>query len=331
MSIGVILILAAIAWLFGPFAVQLAGGAAIALAAIVLGVEPGGRTVGGVGLGVIGALLLCAGSIWRIHREDRTCTAAGGWVRERVAKAILRGSSYVRARRWLAIRIAWRLPRWRLDQLFGDAYESAGSEPLCDGANGGANGGEQAGGYGSADGGGQHEADVPYRTLAEWFDATCPAEPWDPGAPAGGVRDETGRALEDVRRYLEATTRGLFRREVGQGWSSALQERRVARLGWTDGVLSPKHGEVLGDPRVLFSVIAGDWTMIGACFMRDPSPAAKELLAILARYEDHRSREDDAANATQAFREILAALRPHAREMLTDSFSYVTRPRASSR
>jgi hypothetical protein len=326
MSIAVILILAAIAWLIGPFAVQLAGGAAIALAAIVLAL-PGDRTVGGVGIGVIGVLLLCAGSIWRIHREDGTCTAAGGWVRERLAKAILRGSAHDRARRWLAIRIAWRLPGWRLDDLFRDVYESAGSESQSDGANGG---GEQAGEYGSAGGGGEREADAPYPTVRDWFDAVSPPQPWDPSAPAGGVRDVTGRALEDVRRYLEATMGQLFCEELGQGWSSALQERRVARLGWTDGVLSPKHGELLGDPHVLFSVIAGDWTMIGACFMRDPSAAAKELQAILGRYEDHRSREDDPAKATQAFHEILAALRPQTREMLTDSFSYVTRPHAST-
>lgn len=79
--------------------------------------------------------------------------------------------------------------------------------------------------------------------------------------------------------------------------------------------------------------------MIGACFMRDPSPAAKNLLATLDRYNNEMSgahrytptptgmpledglRHDDPALASEAFQEILAAIRPQARGRLTDQFS----------
>jgi hypothetical protein len=120
------------------------------------------------------------------------------------------------------------------------------------------------------------------------------------------LRAEVDCVLEEIRDHLEPVVYGLFV-DTGAGWRERLNAARWERRG----DLPPIDGgeNALHDRRVLFSVLAYDWTLIGDAFMRDPSAAARRLCAIANRYAYEGPSERDAAEVRQAFGEICAALR----------------------
>jgi hypothetical protein len=140
--------------------------------------------------------------------------------------------------------------------------------------------------------------------VAHDLDAT-PGE--DEASMRRSLREDVDRTLEQARDHLEPVVYGLFV-NTGGGWLdrlNAARRKRRADLPAIDGA-----ADVFHDRRVLFAVIAYDWSLIGHAFMRDPSRAGRALCAIANRYAHQGPHESDPAAARQAFGEICAALRP---------------------
>jgi hypothetical protein len=133
MSVWVILILVGASFAVAPVLMQLAGGAVAVL--MLLYVALSGNTEQGGAFAIIagGALMFYIGFSWQGHRANHTSTVGGGWFRERIAGAILRGNPFGRLRRWIAFRVAWRLDDWRLDRLLREAGDARGAvASACD-------------------------------------------------------------------------------------------------------------------------------------------------------------------------------------------------------
>jgi hypothetical protein len=313
MQAGLIVILVLVAWLLGPFVLRWVGGF-FALAALVLAAT-GGRNLNQMSLligGIAGVLMWLVGMAWQSGREE----GRGPLVWSLLVNHIpaLRERRY---RRQLHYADYWNQPafdsersvehaqphpdrearvrRWRSPFRRRTRYAEEPVGATNDGRR--TNRDRQSPRNRSADGavidGTAHDVSA---TSAD-----------DEASRTQSLREDVDRTLEEARDYLEPIAYELFV-ETGAGWLDRLNVARRSRRN----DLPPIQGgsDVLHDRRVLFSVIAYDWTLIGNAFMRDPSSAGRTLCAIANRYAHEGPRESDPAAARRAFGEICAALRP---------------------
>lgn len=296
MSIWVIIIAIGVGWAIGPLALQLlgAGLACMTLLSLATRQPVGWATALVIGGG--GVLMLYVGFQWKVARLSRYPTPIGVKARELAAGVILRPNPHSAVRRWLAGRVARALGPV---QVAGPLDEAARS---------------QRQGWAAK----PRFEERPSFAEAEWIDGTAHEvnEPGPTGAEREAdvrqrFREEVDHVLEDTRDCLEPIIKALFSSGY-ENWPDRLTEHRSQRRPELPRI-QPGEG-ALHDRRLLFSVIAYDWTLIGSNFKRDPSPPARRLCAIANRYAHEGPLKTDAAEAREGFGEILDALRPQAIE-----------------
>jgi hypothetical protein len=297
MTIWEILPLVGVAWALGPKVLQVAGAALLALAIFSLAATGDTEHGGAFVLLAGGTAMLYVGFQWRAARLSGYPSEPGVRVRRALAKLILRRNPHGAIRRRLAFSVARALGPLQAQGLLRDAL--SGRKPARPARQRSS----------------PRETPAAESADAEWIDGRASEnDRWNgrsgpPSSTTELLREEVDRILEDARDALERIIWALFVSSYPD-WRKRLTEQRLRRR--PDLPPIPGGAEALHDRRLLFSVIAYDWPLIGHEFKRDPSRAAHRLCEIANRYAHEGPLDNDARDAKQAFAEILAAMRPHA-------------------